>query len=43
MSLPLVGSLDWKSVLVGAIFVMFVLPWITAKFHSTTSNKAQTS
>jgi hypothetical protein len=31
-TLNVVKSIDWKSVLIGAVFVWFVLPWILSKF-----------
>lgn len=43
MAIPLVGSLDWKSVLIGAVFVWFVLPFILSKFGSHSAPSKNTS
>jgi len=33
MALPIVGSVDWKWFLIGALFVWFVLPMISGLLH----------
>lgn len=38
MRFPLIGTLDMKSVVIGALFVYFVLPWLMGMFAGRSSN-----
>ncbi len=38
-TLPIVGSLDWKSVLVGVVLIWFVVPYLRSKMTRVTAAK----
>lgn len=33
MSIPVLGTIDWKWLLVGVGFAMFILPWVMGKLR----------